>query len=103
MKGFKPKELDADGKEIPDAEITEDPADFDRKAHEIEVLNKILDCAGVIINANFFDVSEELVSTPIVDLLVEAKKLPEYVILLKIEPENFIKRNFNSKVIEDEY
>ncbi|CAD8103243.1 unnamed protein product [Paramecium sonneborni] len=103
MKGFKPKELDADGKEIPDPEITEDPADFDRKAHEIDVLNKILDCGGVIINANFFDVSEELVSTPIVDLLVEAKKLPEYVILLKIEPENFIKRNFNSKFIEDEY
>lgn len=31
MKGFKPKELDGDGKEIPDAEIMEDPADFDRK------------------------------------------------------------------------
>lgn len=31
MKGFKPKELDGDGKEIADAEIMEDPADFDRK------------------------------------------------------------------------
>lgn len=35
--------------------------------------------------------------------MVEAKKLPEFVILLKIEPDNFIKRNFNSKSIEDEY
>lgn len=41
----------------------EDPADFDRKNHEIEVLNKILECGGVIVNANFFDVSEEIVST----------------------------------------
>lgn len=81
----------------------EDPADFDRKIHEIEVINKILECGGVIINGNFFDVSEEIVSTPLVDLLVEAKKLPEIVILLKVEADNFIKRNFNSKVIEDEY
>lgn len=47
--------------------------------------------------------NEEYVSTPLVDLLVEAKKLPEIVILLKVEADNFIKRNFDTKIIEDEY
>jgi adenylate/nucleoside-diphosphate kinase len=31
MRGFKAPEVDADGVEIPDAEIIDDPADFDRK------------------------------------------------------------------------
>ena len=38
-------------------------------------------------------------STPIVDLMVEAKKLPEIVILIKIEADNFIARNFDTKTI----
>jgi adenylate/nucleoside-diphosphate kinase len=39
MKGFKPPEVDEEGKEIPDPEVAEDPAEFDRKAHEIDVLD----------------------------------------------------------------
>lgn len=77
--------MDGDGNPVVDTELTEDPAEFDRKVHEIEVLNKILNCGGTIINGNFYDVGEEVVSTPIVDLMVEAKKLPEIVILLKVE------------------
>lgn len=67
------------------------------------MISKILDCAGVIINGNFFDASEEVISTPMVDLLVEAKKLPELVLFIKVEADNFLKRNFNQKIIEDEY
>ena len=39
MKGFKAPELDEEGKEILDPEIMEEPADFDKKIHEIEVLD----------------------------------------------------------------
>ena len=42
MKGFKNKELDENGKEVLDPEIMEDPAEFERKDHELKVLTQIL-------------------------------------------------------------
>lgn len=62
MKGFKAPELDEEGKEVPDPEIMEEPGDFDKKVHEIEVLDQMLKgCDGLFINGNFFDIGEEIV------------------------------------------
>lgn len=41
-KGFKAPEFDEEGKEIIDPEILEEAAEFDRKQHEIDVVNQIL-------------------------------------------------------------
>ena len=39
----------------------EDPADFDRRTHEVEQVTNILkDVGGVFIEGNFFDVPEDL-------------------------------------------
>jgi len=37
----------------------------------------------IFINGNFYDVEEEAVQTPFVDLLANARKLPEVVFILK--------------------
>jgi hypothetical protein len=39
MKGFKAPEFDEEGKEIADPEIMEESGEFDKKQHEIEVLD----------------------------------------------------------------
>lgn len=53
-----------------DPEIAEEAADFDRKANEIEVIKNIFNgISEIFINANFFDVEEEKVSTSIIELL----------------------------------
>lgn len=40
-KGYKPKEFDEEGKEIPDPEIEEEAADFDRKANEVKAMELV--------------------------------------------------------------
>ena len=60
MKGFKAPEFDEEGKEILDPEVQDDPQDFDRKLHEVDVINGILNNASsLLIDGNFFDVPEE--------------------------------------------
>ena len=39
----------------------------------------------IFINANFFEVDEEAVSTPIVELLAQSRRLPEVVFMLSCE------------------
>lgn len=91
MKGFKAPEFDEEGKEILDPEIQEEPSDFDRRIHEVEVVSGIMNNAqSLIIDGNFFDVPEELLQTSMVELLVEARKLPEFVIFLKIEQKTYL-------------
>lgn len=40
-KGFKPQAVDEEGKVVEDPEINDDPAEFDRKAHEIDMTKHI--------------------------------------------------------------
>jgi hypothetical protein len=52
----------------------------------MEVLHQLLrDAQGLIIDGNFFDVGEEVVSTPITELLSECRRLPEMVVFLRVE------------------
>mmetsp|Transcript_183 Transcript_183/g.151 ORF Transcript_183/g.151 Transcript_183/m.151 type:complete len:139 (+) Transcript_183:1906-2322(+) len=61
-RGFKPKEFDDEGEEVPDPEIEEDPEDFDIRAHEIDCLKRVLEQHNeILINANQFDLEEGLI------------------------------------------
>lgn len=101
-RGFKPRTEEEEG--AVDAEIMEENAEFDRRAHEIEMLKTMLSSqAELLINGNFFEVEETEVATPIVELLQESKKLPEALITLEVRETEFLKRKLNKKEIEDEY
>lgn len=93
LKGFKPPELDEEGNIIEDAEIKEEAADFDKRAEEIKITKIVFsEVQQVFINGNFFDIDEELVSTQLTELLSEAKRLPECLLILKVDEKNFMQR-----------
>jgi hypothetical protein len=47
------------------------------------------------VNANYFDVDEEKVATPLVELMTESKKLPELIVLFKVGEKEFFDRMFD--------
>lgn len=50
----------------------------------MEIVKKIFSGINeIFINANFYDVDEETVQTPFVELLANARKLPEAVFILR--------------------
>eukprot|EP00828_Plagiopyla_frontata_P023696 TRINITY_DN3029_c0_g1_i10.p1 TRINITY_DN3029_c0_g1~~TRINITY_DN3029_c0_g1_i10.p1 ORF type:complete len:1472 (-),score=263.93 TRINITY_DN3029_c0_g1_i10:1139-5554(-) len=103
-KGFKPKELDEEGKEIEDQEILEENAEFDRRKHEIEMIELLFSgYQQILINGNFYDTEEDKVSTPLIELLTESKKLPEIVIMLRVNEKNFFSRQFDQREVKQEY
>ena len=56
----------------------------------------------IFINANFFEVEEEAVSTPLVELLAQSRRLPEVVFMLSCEEAKWIDRVLNKEEIERE-
>ncbi len=81
----------------------EEAADFDRKANEIEVIKNIFNGINeIFINANFFEVEEDKVSTSIVELLGEARKLPELVFMLTSDEQKWLDRVLDKRAIERE-
>lgn len=103
-RSFKPKEVNEEGQEVEDQELNEESADFDRKQHEISVLSSLISPLNeIFINGNFFDVEEEQVSTPILELLQEAKRLPEAAFFLKVSDKNMLPRVFDETKIRAEY
>lgn len=82
----------------------EDPGDFDKRAHEIQITKLIFkEVQQSLINGNFFDVEEDAVTTALNELLVEAKKLPELILHLKVDEKNFMQRKFDEKEVKKEY
>lgn len=103
-RGFKPKEINEEGQEIEDAEINEESQDFDKKVHEISVLTSLLSPLNeIFINGNFFDLEEEQISTPLLEMLQESKRLPEAAIFLKVSDKSFLPRVFDESKIKAEY
>ena len=51
----------------------------------------------IFINGNFYDVDEESVSTPLVELLAQARRLPEVVYLLSCDEGKWIDRVLDKK------
>lgn len=56
----------------------------------------------IFINGNFYDVEEDKVSTSIVELLGEARRLPEVVVMLTSEEQKWLERVLDRKAIERE-
>ncbi len=53
-KGFKPTEVDEEGKVIEDPEAVDGPGDFDKRAHEIQITKLIFkEIQQSLINENF--------------------------------------------------
>jgi hypothetical protein len=48
-------------------------------------------------------VQEETVQTPLVELLAEAHRLPEAVVIMKVDEKRWIQRVFNPKDVEKEH
>jgi adenylate/nucleoside-diphosphate kinase len=80
---------------IVDAELLQEDDTYDAKKVELDAINYIFkDVDSIFVNGNFFEV-EEKVTTPLVELLKENKKLPEAIIFMKVDENSYLKRVFN--------
>lgn len=52
----------------------------------------------LLVDGNYFDVEEDVVATPLIQLMQESKKLPEAVLILKIGENNV--KEFQSRVFD---
>ena len=105
-RGFKPPEPVEDEEEgpPPDPEIEDDPEDFEKEAHERDVLKSILDASSVlIIDGDWFDLPEEEVAMQFTDLLFESRRPPELVISLSVSEPKMLERMLNKDEIEARY
>ena len=104
-RGFKPPEPVEDEEDPPpDPEIEDDPEDFEKEAHEKDVLRSILDASSVlIIDGDWFDLPEEEVALQFTDLLFESRRPPELVISLSVSEPKMLERMLNKDEIEARY
>ena len=106
-RGFKaPEPVEDDDEEgpPPDPEIEDDPEEFDKEAHERDVLRSILDANSVlIIDGSWFDLPEDEVTMGITELLFEARRPPELVINLSVSEDKMLARLLNNDEIEGRY
>lgn len=104
-RGFKIPEVTEEGEEnVVDADLEEEDPEFDKKQSEVGIVRNIFNgIEEILINGNYYDVPEESVQTPLVDLLMEAHRLPEVVVMLKVDEKRWMQRVFNVKEIEREH
>jgi hypothetical protein len=108
-RGFKAPEPAEEGEEAPpDAEIEDDPEDFDKEAHEREILRQILDAnKGLIIDGTWNGFPEETVQAAdaagFANLLIESRVAPELVITLKCKEEAAFARLIDTNAIKQEF
>ena len=106
-RGFKePGEPDEEtGQYPPDTEIENDPDDFEKEAHEKEIFKTIFDASiGQIYLGNWTDLPNEeaeiQISTGLVDLLVESRRLPEIVVYVSVSEKEVLERVLDKSEIE---
>jgi adenylate kinase family enzyme len=105
-RGFKAPEPVEEGEEgpPPDPEIEDDPEDFDKEAHEKQVLKSILNAHSVLlIDGDWFDIPEEEVTMQLTDLLFDSRRPPELVVHLSVTEEKMLERLLNREAIEAQY
>ena len=94
-RGFKgiPENDDPDAEPEVDTEIMDDPEDFDKDAQNVSDLKSVVPSnKGLVIDGNWRIGGEEP-SYDIPDLLKNARRMPEIVIVLKCKEEVSVKRN----------
>ena len=95
-RGFKgiPENEDPDAEPEVDAEIIEDPEDFDKGEQDVKDLRTIIPASnGLVIDGNWRSTGEDT-SYDIPDLLKSSRRMPEIVVILKCKEEVSIKRDF---------
>jgi len=105
-RGFKPPEPVEEGEEgpPPDPEIEDDPEDFEKEAHEKDTLKSVLNAfSPLIIDGEWFDVTEDDVSTQYTDLLFDSRRPPEIVIQLSVSEDKMLDRLLDRNTIEAKY
>lgn len=94
-RGFKgiPEPEDPEAEPEVDTEIVEDPEDFDKDAQDVKDLKDVIDSkAGLIIDGSWRPKGEDA-EYQLPDLLKNARRIPEIVIILKCKEDVAIKRN----------
>lgn len=87
-----------------DPEIEEDPEDFDKEAHEREVLQMILDSGkGLVIDGTWTDLPEDTVGQSLQDLLVESRRVPEIIVMLQCKEQSTFNRMIDADSIKSAY
>jgi hypothetical protein len=97
-RGFRPlppAEEEAETQPV-DAEIEDDPEDFDKGLHEQELVRKVLVCnKGLVIDGTLNKFPPELENTLVAnnfdaycDLLINSRRVPEVFIILKCDEVN---------------
>lgn len=85
-RGFRPPPpAEEEGMEPPaDPEIEDDPEDFDKKAHEVQVMKAIFDSSkGYVIDGTWRELPEGAIESSLTELLFESRRVPEIVVVLK--------------------
>lgn len=61
------------------------------------------DAQQCFIDGNFLEVEEEAVATPLTELLIESRRLPELILHMKVDEKNFMTRMFDEAAVKKEY
>ena len=105
-RGFRPPPPVEEEGALPelDAEIEEDPEDFDKANNEKLTMQAILPSSrALVIDGNWTSLPEETVSMPLHELLFESRRTPEVVIVLRCKEETTFKRCIDEKAIKEKY
>jgi len=110
-RGFRPPlpaEEDAEGPP-PDPEIEDDPEDFDKEANERTLMKLITDASkSLVIDGSWTAFGEDSGVTAVdaagfAGLLIESRRAPELVIMLKCEEASAFERMIDAAATKSEY
>jgi len=107
-RGFKAPEEVEEGEEPElDLEIEEDPDDFDLAEHQIEVMRQILDASKGLVIDGTWRISEEvpeITDDPSLwELLTQARRMPEIVIVLQCKVDKTFERCIDKNAIKEQF
>lgn len=87
-----------------DPEIEEDPEDFDKPEHERELLRMVLRSdRSLVYDGNWTSLPEDKVGQSLQELLLEGRRAPEIVIVLRCKEATTFQRCIDAKTIEEKF
>jgi len=90
----------------PDPEIVEDPAEFtdEIETHEKRFMSEIVKAEkGLIMDGHWTTLPEDTVTTPLQELLLGSKRMPEIVIILRCSEASTFERTIFKEEIKAEF
>ena len=97
-RGFRPPQpVEEEGEEAPvDPEIEDEPDDFDKEAHERDLMRMTLSSdKGLVLDGCWRDIPEEKVQTALPELMTESKRLPEILVILSCKADATFSRKID--------